>query len=301
MVERVKGGSALAALGYGAGERVVVVHADDVGMSQASVAAWEELAADGLLSSAAAMVTCPWFPRVAELARARPELDLGVHLTLTSEWPGCRWRPLSHPDRASGLLDAHGYFHATREALYRHAQPAAVAREIAAQLDCAYAAGLDVTHLDSHMYALARLDLLPLYLELGLDRGLPAIVAAAGLPVPDAATEEDGRRLVGAFRERGALAVDHIAIPRLDGSAAAGKRMLDALQPGLTHLLVHPACDTPELRAMARDWPRRVADYVTLMHPAVRRHAEAAGVRVVGYRALRDALRRPPPSGWPPG
>jgi hypothetical protein len=121
------------------------------------------------------------------------------------------------------------------------------------------------------------------------------VVAASGLPLPDAGDEEDGRRLVRGFQERGAPIVDHIAVPRLDGSAAAGTRMLDALQPGLTHLLVHPARDTPELRAMARDWPRRVADHATLMHPAVRRHAETTGVRIVGYRALRDALR--PASG----
>lgn len=287
----VEAGPALAALGLGAGERAVIVHADDVGMSQASVAAWEDLTAGGLLSSAAVMVTCSWLPRVAETARARPDLDLGVHLTLTSEWPGCRWRPLSTQDPASGLLDGQGYFHATREALHRHARPEAVAREIAAQLDRARAAGLDVTHVDSHMYALARRDLLPLYLQLGLDHGVPAVVAAGGLPLPDA-DDEEVRRLVRDFQQRGAPVVDHIAVPRLDGGAAAGKRMLDALQPGLTHLLVHPARDTPELRAMARDWPRRVADYATLMHPEVRRHAEATGVRVVGYRALRDAMRQ---------
>ncbi len=288
----VEAGPALAALGLGAGERAVIVHADDVGMSQASVAAWEDLTAGGLLSSAAVMVTCSWLPRVVEIARARPELDLGVHLTLTSEWPGCRWRPLSTRDPASGLLDGGGYLHPTREALHRHARPEAVAREIAAQLDCARAAGLDVTHVDSHMYALARRDLLPLYLQLGLDHGVPAVVAAGGLPVLDAGDEEERRKLVRGFQQRGAAVVDHITVPRLDGSAEAGTRMLDALRPGLTHLLVHPAHDTPELRAMARDWPRRVADYATLMHPAVRRHAEATGVRVVGYRALRDASRK---------
>jgi predicted glycoside hydrolase/deacetylase ChbG (UPF0249 family) len=276
-----------------ASERTVIIHADDVGMSHASVAAWEDLAAGGLLSSASVMVACPWFPRVVELARERPELDLGVHLMLTSEWPGYRWRPLSTHDPASGLLDAHGYFHPTRQALHRHARPEAVAREIAAQLACALDAGLDVTHIDSHMYSLARLDLLPLYVQLGLDHGLPAVLGADGLPVPDAgAGDEDIRRLVLQLRERGAPLVDHIVVPVLDGRAETGKRALDALRPGLTHLIVHPARDTPELRAMTGSWQRRVADYETLMSPAVKRHAQEAGLRIVGYRELRDALRR---------
>jgi len=260
-------------------ERAVIVHADDVGMSHASVAAWEDLTAGGLLSSASVMVVCPWFPRVVETAGERPELDVGVHLTLTSEWPGCRWRPLSTQDPASGLLDGHGYFHPTRQALHQHARSEAVAREIAAQLARALDAGLDVTHLDSHMYSLARPDLLPLYVQLGLDHGIPAVLGPAGLPVPEMPADWDGR---------GRL-VDHIAVPVLDGSAESGKRMLDALEPGLTHLIVHPARDTPELRAMARDWPRRVADYETLMNPAVKRHAEETGLRILGYRELRGA------------
>jgi hypothetical protein len=236
------------------------------------------------------MVTCPWFPRVVAVARARSGLDLGVHLTLTSEWEGYRWGPLSTRRRSSGLMDEGGYFHATRDAVHRLARPAAVAREIAAQLQTALDAGIDVTHLDSHMYSLFHPDLLPLYVRLARAHGLPPIVACAdGRPRPWFAAPDDerGPLLIRRLRRAGVPLVDHLVVPDLQGGVEAAKRTLDGLTPGLTHLIVHPAHDTPELRAMTRGWPRRVADHAVLMDPRVRRHAEAAGIRIVGYRALR--------------
>jgi hypothetical protein len=282
--------------GLADGERAVVVHADDVGMSEASVAAWEDLIDGGFLTSASVMVACPWFPRVAAVARARPGLDLGVHLTLTSEWEGCRWGPVSPLRPASGLLAADGCFHPTREEVHRRARPAAVAREIAAQLQRALAAGIDVTHLDSHMFSLFHPRLLPLYVRLALAHGLPPVVAVAGeRPRPwfEGGDDASGPRLIRRFRRAGVPLLDHLVIPDLRGGVEAAKRVLDGLPPGLTHLIVHPARDTPELRAMARDWPRRVAEHAVLAAPALRRHADATGLRVVGYRALRDALRPP--------
>ena len=91
---------ALRELGYSSRDRVVIIHADDVGMCGASVAAFAELADGGFVSSCAIMVPCPWFPAVAALCRGRPDLDVGVHLTLTSEWQGYRWgrsRPAIRP------------------------------------------------------------------------------------------------------------------------------------------------------------------------------------------------------------
>jgi predicted glycoside hydrolase/deacetylase ChbG (UPF0249 family) len=281
-------------LGLAAGERAVIVHADDVGMSEASVAAWEDLFDGGLLSSASVMVPCPWFRQAAAVARERPGIDLGVHLTLTAEWEGYRWGPLSTRRPASGLLDADGFFHSTRQAVHRQARPATVAREIAAQLHRALAAGIDVTHLDSHMFSLFHPDLLPRYVRLALDHGLPPVVTCTGgRPEPwyQEAGDASGPRLIRRLRSLGVPLVDHLVVPDLRGGAEAARRMLDDLEPGLTHLIVHPARDTPELRAMARDWPRRVAEHAVLRDPALRRYAEAAEIRIVDYRALRDALR----------
>ena len=140
-------------LGLADDDRAVIIHTDDIGMCQASLAAYADLVEVGLISAASTMVPCPWFPATAEFCRAHPDkVDMGVHITLTSEWrSGYRWGPLSTRDPASGLLDAEGYFPYTSEEMQAHATPEAVRREIQAQVERAVAAGIDVTHIDTHM------------------------------------------------------------------------------------------------------------------------------------------------------
>jgi predicted glycoside hydrolase/deacetylase ChbG (UPF0249 family) len=104
-------------------DRLVILHADDVGMCQASLTAFADLVEFGLVSSGATMVPCPWFPAVAAYCREHPGVDLGVHLTLTSEWDTYRWGPLSTRDPASGLLDGEGYFYRCSEGVQEHADP----------------------------------------------------------------------------------------------------------------------------------------------------------------------------------
>src|SRR5215208_5950011 len=101
---------ALRRLGFADNDRVAIIHTDDIGMCQASVTAFAELAAFGLISSGAVMVPCGWFPAVAADSRANPGYDLGVHSTITCEWDVYRWGPISTCDSASGLIDAEGYF-----------------------------------------------------------------------------------------------------------------------------------------------------------------------------------------------
>src|SRR5206468_1148218 len=126
-----------------------ILHADDVGMCEASVSAFRELIEIGTISSAAVMTPCPWFPAVAQYCAGHPTVDIGVHLTLTSEWSSYRWGPVSRPDRATGLTDAAGYFHRDRDELGRHAQVNAVRAELRAQIERAQGAGIDLSHVDS--------------------------------------------------------------------------------------------------------------------------------------------------------
>src|SRR5205085_9877813 len=121
-------------------------------MCQATLPAFSNLAEAGLVSSGSVMVPCPWFPEVADFCRRHPSVDIGVHLTLTSEWDGYRWGPISKCDRASGLIDDEGYLHRNQNAWTSIDRPAARA-EIEAQVDRALAAGIDVTHVDTHMCA----------------------------------------------------------------------------------------------------------------------------------------------------
>src|SRR5688500_15079551 len=91
-------------LGYSPNDKVLMVHADDLGMSHSVNSATIDAFKKGMVTSGSIMVPCPWFREIAACAREHPELDLGLHLTLTSEWKYLRWRPVASPEKVKGLL-----------------------------------------------------------------------------------------------------------------------------------------------------------------------------------------------------
>jgi predicted glycoside hydrolase/deacetylase ChbG (UPF0249 family) len=295
---------ALRRLGFSDEDRVVILHADDVGMCQATLPALADLVDAGLLSSAATMVPCPWFPEVAAFCRGTPATDMGVHLTTTCEYTSYRWGPLSTRDPASGLMDDDGGFHHTAGAAAEFGQPAAVQREIEAQLARAKAAGIDVTHLDSHMLTAWQPKFLPGFVSLARRNRLPLCVLR---PEPDAWHSLGDEGWIPAGEQMVALAldqgrvlesdgwplIDHVFMMPLDKPeerVEMAKRALDSLPAGITHFVLHPSVDTPELRAITSDWPSRVADYHAFTSRELQAHVRRSDLHVIGYRALRDLL-----------
>ena len=284
--------------------RAVVIHADDIGMGYSTVAGFPDLLDAGALSAAAVMVPCPWFPGAAAMLRelrGHPRLDIGVHLTLNSEWDSYRWGPVSTRDRASGLIDSEGYFHRLEVHVWSHADVAAVESELRAQIDAALAAGVDVTHIDSHMGTLFHPRLLGVYLKLASEYQLPPFLLRPNAEHIQSANlaSEDERELMRILAESEAWGLpffDHFHV--MDLSRAAGgldeaRAMLSALPPGsMTYLILHPAVDAPDLRAFAPDWRARVDDYRLLTDPAFGDLLRELGITPIGMRALRDALRR---------
>ena len=136
-------------LGYPADAKLLILHADDLGAAHSIDAASFEALDKGLITSASIMVPCPWLPEIAAYARSHPEADLGLHLTLTSEWSSYRWGPVLSRDRVSSLLDRNSYFYLTESEAASHANASEVEAEIRAQIDRARAFGIKPTHLDS--------------------------------------------------------------------------------------------------------------------------------------------------------
>lgn len=288
-------------LGLAEDNRAVIFHADDVGMCQASLAAYADLVDFGLLSSAATMTPCPWFPATAAFCRERAggAVDMGVHTTLTSEWDGYRWSPLSTRDQTGGLIDAEGYFHRSTETVQEQGEPDAVRREIEAQVERALAAGIDVTHIDSHMGAVFHPRFLASYIEIAWKHRIPPLLVRK---------DEAGLREMGVDAELAAFFADQLqaleaqGLPMVDDLHGMPleepderleqvKEALDALDAGITHFIIHPAQDSPELRAIAPDWAGRVADYRAFSSEALRAYIRQSGIHVIGYRALRDLMR----------
>lgn len=286
-------------LGYSDTDRVAIIHADDVGMCQASVQAFTELDAFGLVTCGAVMVPCPWFPQAAEYARAHPQTDLGLHTTLTSEWQNYRWGPVSTRDPASGLLDSQGFFPHRSPEVQHSADPAAAAMELEAQLRRAVDFGICLTHIDTHMGAVIHPKFLQAYINLALQHRLPLMIlrmdeaALRGMGL-DETTARLGAQMIGQLESIGFPLLDAIyqmPLDQPDHRLEIAKSAFDALRPGITHFVVHPAVDTPELRAITPDWRGRVADYQTYLREDLRDYLHQTGVQVIGYRKIRDLMQ----------
>src|ERR1700722_2508073 len=138
-------------LGYAADARVLILNADDFGMCHDQNEGVIRGLQEGVFTSSTILVTCPWFEEAAEFARNYPAADLGVHLTLTAEWDRYKWGPVLGRDAVPSLVDARGYLWQTVAQVHEHARLDEAEAELRAQIEKAFAAGIDATHLDSHM------------------------------------------------------------------------------------------------------------------------------------------------------
>lgn len=273
--------SLAARLGFGDDDRVVIINCDDLGMCHAANDGVYEALRTGVGTSASLMVPCPWARQAAATYLGE---DVGVHLTLNAEWDRYRWGPISH---APSLVDGDGGFPRTIEDVWDHADLDEVRRELRSQVERAVLWGFDVTHLDSHMGTLQlRPEFFDVYLDLAVEFELPIRLSGAST---ERAIGFPFRRLAA---EEGVLFPDHFVVTSV-GSRRAIERALFDLRPGVTEFYAHPAADTPELRAIAPDWPTRVDDHHLLTHDAaLRTMLTRSGVHLVGWQQVRDAQRR---------
>lgn len=234
------------------------------------------------------MVPAPWFREIAEAACRDPALDLGVHLTLTSEWDACRWAPISTVSRASGLVDDDGYFWRDVDSLRRHVVPEAAEVELRTQVERAIAAGIRPTHLDAHMAAAMLPDLLDAHVRLGRDYGLFPVLPRSITWAPDLVAY---RAAIAALEAQGAPVVDHcrgtLAVDSRE-LEAGWRKMIADLPSGVTHLALH--CTTRgEFQQMApahAAW--RFAEFDFLASGALANLCASADVAMIGTRAFQQ-------------
>jgi len=138
-------------LGFKATDKILIVNVDDIGNSHAANAAVMDATENGLATSATIIVPGPWFPEIADYARKHPQADFGVHLAHTSEWATIKWGPVANKSEVPGLVDPQGYLWPDIMSVYKNSTPEQAYIEARAQVKKAMAAGIDVTHLDSHM------------------------------------------------------------------------------------------------------------------------------------------------------
>ncbi|MGV2900340.1 polysaccharide deacetylase family protein [Microbacterium sp. AGC62] len=295
-------------LGLAPGARAIILNADDFGMCHAANTAIVELLTTGHIDSTTVMVPCSWSPEALAFAASRTDLDVGVHLVLTSEWRRYRWRPLT--GTGTSLVDADGFFPADVATVERDATDDDVAAELAAQLQAALDAGVDVTHLDNHMGSVYGLvtghDFLRPVFELAARNGLPFRLprtmdgvgddAALQAKLDDAAAAADAsgieiidRLWSHPFELLREGEPDEETYEQVrDGFIA----LLRAVPAGVTEIYLHPMIDDDELRA-AVDFSaaKRGYELRLLTDPAVLQAIEDEALVRIGWRDLRDLQR----------
>jgi predicted glycoside hydrolase/deacetylase ChbG (UPF0249 family) len=285
-------------LGFAADDRVAVVHTDDVGMCHAANVGSFRALREGVASCGSIMVPCPWFAEAALWAREEPELDLGVHLTLNSEWETYRWAPVAGRDSVPSLCAPDGrLLRASLETL-KSAKPDEVETELRAQIETALEAGIDVTHIDSHMGTVFLPPFMDVYAKLAREFQLPAFLTRPKTSQVEGEMAEGLKRIfelcdemqAEGFGVMDAFDADSLSFAPGEGEAHNRKR-LAGLDTGVTYLICHPAAAGEELSAIAPEAHCRDFEANFYGGPDGAAALEAENIRTVGMRPLRDMLR----------
>jgi len=270
-------------------EKLLIVHADDLGMAHSIDAAAIKALETGTVNSASIMVPCPWFPEIAAYARRHPDADFGLHLTLTSEWISYRWRPLLG---LSSLVDARGYLNAAETDAAARMDPRQAEAEIRAQIGRARAAGIHPTHLDSHMGTLYQnKELFEVFLRVARDEGIPARISRAQAAAPFRA----------ALLRPDDVVIDEIitidATVPLDQWVQWYSSAIKRIRPGITEIVFHPAYDDSEMQAITAGHPHwgaawRQRDFDFFTSDEFRRLLHENNIRLVTWREVNALKRR---------
>ena len=279
-------------LGYPRDAKLLIVHADDLGMTHSVNAATIKAFESGLVNSGSIMVPCPWLSEIAAYARANPQADLGLHLTLTSEWTPFRWGPVSPRDRVSSLLDKDGYFRLTESEAAASADPKQVEMEIVAQIEKARALGIQPTHLDSHMGTLYQSKaLFEVFLRVARSQKLPVRVAKTWFAradfLPSVLSPDD------VYIDR-VLDINQTVAPA--DWARFYSDAIRKLEPGVTEIVIHLAYDDAEMQGATFNhpdwgaaWRQRDFDFFT--SDAFRKLLQENKIKLITWRELGKLIK----------
>jgi predicted glycoside hydrolase/deacetylase ChbG (UPF0249 family) len=280
-------------LGYSRDAKLIIVHADDVGVTHSVNAATVTGLNSGLVNSASIMVPCPWFPEIADYAKAHQDVDFGLHLTLTAERVYYRWGPVAPRDKVPSLVDENGYFWHDWSPT-THLDPKDVETELRAQIERALAMGVRPTHLDSHQYRLimTNKELFEVFVRLAHEYKLPFFVTRdwfAQYPYLEPSLGPND------------VVIDHTVTiePSVapENWAAFYTSALGSLKPGVTEFVIHLAYDNDEMKAATREratwgaaWRQRDFDYFTGQE--FKMLLETQNIKLVTWRQIGQIQQR---------
>ena len=276
-------------LGHPADSKLLIIHADDLAVAHSVNSASFDALDKHAVTSASIMVPCPWLTEVADYAKGHTDADLGLHLTLTSEWKTYRWGPVAASDRVPGLLGPDGTLWSDTPLVAQHAKPDEAEREIRAQIERAMAMGIHPTHLDTHMGSvLASPEIFTVYVKLAHEFHLPFL--ALRIPGAD--------RLLASLSEKDVV-LDSLVMASPTVPADQWQEFylnaVKGLKPGLTEMIVHLGHDDAELQAITVDHPDygsawRQRDYNFVTSPYFKQALQDNHVILVKWKDLQKLV-----------
>jgi len=281
-------------LGYPVNSKVVMLHADDIGMcSEANEAVIPYLLNDQI-QSAAAMVPCPWFNDIADWYKKHPEEDIGLHLTLTSEWKNYRWGPVSNPSNVPELIDPEGYMWRGVIDVVSRTPVTTIEKEVRAQIERAYERGIKPGHIDTHMGTLySKVEYAEAFFKVAMEYGIPANVIEF---TPDRVQKfrKQGYPITARLIQSGT----EYTLPKLDDftSVPNGKSyqekkenffdLIQNLEPGITEIIFHPSIETESLKKITNSWQQRVWEAKMFSDPEVIQFLKNEGIIFTNWKEM---------------
>jgi len=282
-------------LGYASDAKLLIIHADDLGVSHSENLASIKAMESGSVNSGSIMMPTPWVLEMAAYAQNHKDThDLGLHLVLTSEWKNYRWRPISSKETVPSLIDDHGYFHANCTDKVNAKE---VEIELRAQIEMAYAMGISPTHLDSHMGCLlwTSQEVFKVYIKLANAYGLPCLIDASFSSL--FASENEFYAFLKSENQR-VIVNQNLTISEADYAAGAAMYYINALkslQPGLSQLLIHTGYNNQEMQGMTIDHPSwgskwRQTDFDFFTSERCKAILKEENIILVTWREIKKAL-----------
>ena len=290
-------------LGWPKGARVVIFHVDDAGMSHDSNVGTIEAMEKGVATSTSVMFPCPWVGEFAQYAKKTPNVDMGMHCTLTSEWNIYRWGPVAGKKAVPGLTDEEGcLWHSVKEVV-EHATPDEVETELRAQLDRCQTLGLTPTHLDSHMGTVFDTpEFLDRYIKVAAEKGIPVMVPGGHASF----LLKESPEMTGKIRALGDK-VWALGLPVLDDlhtgygckepkdKKAQIIEFLHTVKPGVTQFIVHCTRPSETFKSISGSGTMRLAELEALTSPEVKKAVADEKIILSTWRELkqrRDAVKK---------
>jgi predicted glycoside hydrolase/deacetylase ChbG (UPF0249 family) len=280
-------------LGYKKTDKLLIINNDDAGMCHAANQATIEGMEKGVISSATIMTPCSWSNEIANYAKAHPDKDFGVHLTLTSEWKNYRWGTVASRNEVPGLYDKQGYMWEGVLEVYGSSNPEEALIEGRAQIKKALASGVPVTHIDSHMgtYQYSP-DYMNIYLQLAEEFNLPV-----RMPAQSTLDAMDFPHIRKMFQDKGIICPDYFIHEEFenyknDNVVEFWTDYLKKLKPGVTEIYIHAAFEGDEIRSITNSASKRIKELEFFTSDELKELIRTEGIIVIGYRPLSELQKK---------